>query len=264
MDIYKWDAKEYQNNSGPQKIWAEELISKLELKGNEKVLDIGCGDGKITAEIATKLKEGSIVGIDNSKEMIDLAIENFPVNVYKNLSFILCDAKKLNFDNEFDIVFSNATFHWIKNHIVLLSRIKKALKKSGIILIQMGGTGNAKELIGIINTIKAGPKWKDYFLSFKFPWSFYGTKRYKTWLESKGFKIIYIKLINKDAALNGTEELKNWVRAWCIPYTSRVPEEIRDYFLDDIINNYIKKYPLDKDGFAHLCMVRLEFMAEKL
>jgi len=263
MNNYKWDAKEYQNNSRPQQDWARELIAKLDLKGNERVLDIGCGDGKITAEIAQILKEGSVTGVDSSKEMIDLAIENFPGNTYKNLSFIMCDAKKLNFDNEFDIVFSNATFHWIKNHKAALLKIKKSLKKSGKILIQMGGTGNLKDIIEATDIVKATPKWKDYFLDFKFPWSFYGPKRYKSWLDSLEFKIIYLKLINKDIALKGVEELKNWVKTIWIPYTVLLPEDMHNSFMDEIINTYIKKYPLDKDGFAHISMVRLEFMAEK-
>ncbi|MCK5217701.1 MAG: methyltransferase domain-containing protein [Methanosarcinales archaeon] len=95
--MYKWNAKEYANFSAEQQKWAEELLSKLALKGNERVLDIGCGDGKITAGIAQLLPEGSVLGIDNSKEMIRFAKENFPLEQFTNLTFELEDARTLSY-----------------------------------------------------------------------------------------------------------------------------------------------------------------------
>jgi ubiquinone/menaquinone biosynthesis C-methylase UbiE len=77
MDNYKWDAKDYSNFSSGQQKWGRELISKLSLKENDTVLDIGCGDGKITAEIAEQVPAGSVKGIDNSESMIKLASEKF-------------------------------------------------------------------------------------------------------------------------------------------------------------------------------------------
>jgi len=108
------------NNSGVQQKWARELIVKLDLKGNEAILDIGCGDGKITAEIAERLPDGYITGVDKSRDMIETARESFPKKKYNNLDFKKCDAEKLEFTEEFDIVFSNATLHWIKEHIPVL------------------------------------------------------------------------------------------------------------------------------------------------
>ena len=115
----------------------------------------------------------------------------------------------------------------------------------------------------IRDRIKATPKWKDYFVDFKFPWSFYSPERYKKWLDVLEFKIIYINFFNKDVALKGVEELKNWVKTIWIPYTVRLPEDMHNSFMDEIIDSYVTKYPLDKNGFAHIHMIRLEFMAEK-
>jgi trans-aconitate 2-methyltransferase len=263
MNIYKWDAKDYQDNSAVQQKWARELIAKIGLKGREAVLDIGCGDGKITAEISKELPDGSIIGVDNSMEMIDLASKNFPCESYKNISFKLCDAKELFFCNEFDMVFSNATLHWVKNHTPVLQGIKKALKKNGKLLIQMGGKGNAREIIEVVDSIKSKLEWEEYFMDFEFPYSFFGSDEYKILLYNAGFKINYIKLINKDMTHNGKEGLKGWFRTTWFPYTNRIPENLRDLFIDEVINNYIKKYPLDNNGYTHVKMVRLEIMAEK-
>ena len=102
--------------------WAEELIPKLRLTGNEAVLDIGCGIGKITARIASCMPQGCVIGIDNSEEMIKLARSKFPQTTYLNVSFQVMDARKLTFKEQFDRVFSNAVLHWIIDH-VLSSRV---------------------------------------------------------------------------------------------------------------------------------------------
>ena len=264
MNTYKWDAKDYQDNSAVQQKWAMELITKIGLKGNETVLDIGCGDGKVTAEIAKKLPHGSITGVDNSREMIDLANKNFPHETYKNVLFKLFDAKKLNFNNEFDIIFSNAALHWVKNHIPVLKGIIKALKKNGKVLLQMGGKGNAREIIKTVNLIKKNSEWKEYFINFKFPFSFYGPDKYRVLLDNVGLKINYIKLINKDMTQEGKEGLKGWIRTTWFLYTNRVPENLRNLFIDKIIDNYIEKHPLDDHGCIHVQMARLEVMAKKL
>jgi trans-aconitate 2-methyltransferase len=264
LHTYKWDAKDYQNNSEVQQKWARELIAKIKLKGNESVLDIGCGDGKITAEIAKELPDGSIIGVDNSEDMIDLANKNFPYKTYKNVLFKLCDAKKLDFNNEFDIIFSNATLHWVKNHIPVIKGIEKALKENGKILLQMGGKGNAREIIKTVNLIKNKSEWKKYFINFKFPYSFYGPDKYRIFFDNTGLEINYIKLISKDMTHKDKEGLNGWIRTTWFPYTNRIPENLRNLFIDEIINAYIEKYPLDDNGNTHVKMVRLEVMAKKL
>ena len=94
---YNWNAQDYAKNSQNQFQWAQELIPKLKLQGNEALLDIGCGDGKITAELARCLPKGRAVGIDSSEKMIDLAKTAFPQKDYPNLSFQVMDARKLTF-----------------------------------------------------------------------------------------------------------------------------------------------------------------------
>ncbi len=151
---YKWNPEEYQASSSNQKKWGEELLSKIDfIKGYEKVLDIGCGDGKITAYIAQKVPQGFVVGIDSSEDMINLAKRNFPSNTHSNLVFIVKDAREIDFEEEFDIVFSNACLHWIVDHLPVLEKIKRTLKPSGKIFLQMGGKGNAAEVIRTLETI---------------------------------------------------------------------------------------------------------------
>ena len=165
---YSCDAKDYSKNSANQYAWAQELIPKLKLRGNEALLDIGCGDGKITAEIAKALPRGRAVGVDSSKEMIKLAQNTFPQEAHPNLSFQLMDARKLAFNEEFDKVFSNAALHWIVDQAAVLQGAQRSLKSGGQLLFQMAGKGNAQAVIDILDELAAVMPWKQFLGSFVF------------------------------------------------------------------------------------------------
>jgi trans-aconitate 2-methyltransferase len=141
---YAWNAEDYAKHSSPQYQWAKELIPKLKLSGNERLLDIGCGDGKITAVLAKSLPQGRIIGVDNSEDMINLARANFPSSTYPNLSFQVMDARVLSFECYFDRVFSNAALHWVIDHRPILRGVQRSLRNGGRLLFQMGGKATPK------------------------------------------------------------------------------------------------------------------------
>jgi trans-aconitate 2-methyltransferase len=103
---HNWNADDYANNSSAQLQWAEELITKLALRGSESLLDIGCGDGKITAQLAHVVKNGRVLGIDSSESMIQRASEQFPPTTNPNLSFLHMDATEIHLSQRFDVAFS--------------------------------------------------------------------------------------------------------------------------------------------------------------
>jgi trans-aconitate 2-methyltransferase len=262
-NMYKWDPKNYEKSSNAQLLWAKELLHKLELKGHESVLDVGSGNGKVTAEISKKLTNGSILGIDSSNDMIDYAKKKYPQDQYPNLSFEVINVGDMNFNKEFDVVFSNATLHWVIDHENILKRIKNSLKPKGRVLLQMGGKGNASEILEIVDSIINDVKWKKYFKKFTFPYGFYAVKDYQKWVFQSGLKARRIELIPKDMAQKGIEGLASWIRTMWLPYTQKVPEHLRDNFINEVVNRYIIEYPLDSDGFAHVKMFRLEVFAIK-
>jgi trans-aconitate 2-methyltransferase len=182
---YAWDPKDYAKNSTNQFQWAKELIPKLALNGKESLLDIGCGDGKISAEIASCLPKGKVVGVDSSQEMIRLAQNSF--KNYKNLSFQVIDARKLTFQEEFDRIFSNAALHWILDQKTVLQNVQRSLKHGGTILFQMGGKGNAKDVLEVFDDLLLMEKWKGFFEGFSFPYAFLGAEQYRTLLTESGF-----------------------------------------------------------------------------
>ncbi len=263
QDKYKWDAKEYAKYSASQQRWARQLIEKIKLKGDEHILDIGCGDGKVTAEIARAVHKGRVVGIDNSEDMISLASKKFPSSQYPNLSFREMDATSLSFLEEFDIVFSNATLHWIINHRPVLKGIYQALKPKGKAIVQMGGKGNAASLIKCLDEIIREGSWEEYFYNFSFPYGFYSPREYEPWLKETGFKIQHLELKPKLMVCEDIESFKGWIRTTWLPYLCQVPGNLRNSFIELVAKRYIKKYPPDSDGKIKILMKRLEFIVLK-
>lgn len=260
---YAWDAKDYAKNSQNQYLWAKELIPKLKLQGNEELLDIGCGDGKITAELSKCLSQGRVVGIDSSTKMINLAQHTFPQKDYPNLSFQVMDARNLTFQAEFDRIFSNAALHWIADQKPVLQGIARCLKPSGRLLIQMGGKGNAQAVLGILDDLLVEEQWQGYFEGFTFPYAFCSPEDYTSMLLEAGLKPQRVELFPKIMKLAGAEGLAGWIRTTWLPYTERLPIELRDLFVKEIVVRYLKNHPADVAGVVHLGMMRLEVEAYK-
>ncbi len=260
----EWNAEEYAKNSSAQLQWAQELISKLALQGNESVLDVGCGDGKISAQLAMTVKKGSVVGIDLSKDMIRLATEKFPSDKYPNLSFMCMDAADIRLNTKFDDAFSNAALHWVKDHVAVLSGLRACLNVDGKALLQMGGRDNAADIIGSMNMVMQSPHWAPYYQGFTQPYYFYGPEEYENWLSAAGFKAARVELIPKDMQHQGVEGLMGWLRTTWFPYTDRLPVELRDGFLAEVVAAYTKVHPLDALGNTHVRMIRLEVEAHAL
>jgi len=262
--VIRWNPLDYQGNSSAQLQWARELIAKLDIRPTAQVLDIGCGDGKITAEIARTATDGRVVGMDSSRDMIQFAVGSFPPADWPNLRFLLGEAAAMEFREEFDVVFSNAALHWVVDHRPVLHGIARALKPGGKCLLQMGGRGNAAGIIEVLDM--PGPvldKWGGYLAGMSFPYGFYGPEDYMPWLLDAGLTPIRVELLERDMAQRGADGLAGWVRTTWMPYTQRVPEDIREQFVSDVVHAYLADHPLDEQGMAHVGMVRLEVEAAK-
>ena len=122
----EWNASGYARVAGLQEAMAAEVLSLLKLKGDERVLDLGCGNGKVTAEIAARVSNGFVLGVDASAEMIAFACEHF--GALTNLRFETCDIRRLTFRQEFDLVVSFNALHWIPDQQEALRAIRSAMK----------------------------------------------------------------------------------------------------------------------------------------
>ncbi|MCX8150632.1 MAG: methyltransferase domain-containing protein [Candidatus Bathyarchaeota archaeon] len=261
---YAWGVQGYAGNFTNPYEWAKELIPKLNLTGNESVLDIGCGDGKVTALLASYLPHGKVVGIDNSEEMITVARKNFPQHRYGNLTFLRMDARQLTFREQFDVAFSNSYLHWIIDHQTVLAGVYESLDKKGQLLFQMSGQGNAQDLLSVLEELISEEDCKPYFKNFTFPYGFYGPEEYNVWLREAGFTPKRVELINTTVKLKGKTSLVRWIKTNWLPFTERVPENLRDSFIREVAERYLAAYPLDAAGMANIKLVRLEVQATKI
>ncbi len=260
---YKWDAADYRDSSSQQKKWGRELLSKLILRGDERVLDIGCGDGALTAEIAARVPDGGVVGIDSSPEMIALAREAYPPEAYPNLSWEVMDARELAFDNLFDLAFSNAALHWVPDQLEVLRGVRRSLKQGGKTLFQMGGRGNASNVVRALAELLAHSDWGRYFEELRLPYRFCSPEEYTGWLREAGLVPMRVELIQKDMVHEGREGLEAWIRTTWLPLTQCIPEEKRDDFIFQLASSYLDLYPPDEEGLVHVNAVRLEVEAER-
>jgi trans-aconitate 2-methyltransferase len=257
--MYRWNPEDYLHHSGEQEKWARELIPKMGLKGNERLLDIGCGDGRITVEIARFLTNGTVLGIDSSPEMIEFARNSF-MDEFRNLAFHCVDVREMDFTREFDVVFSNAALHWVKEHGPVLRKIKQALRPGGKAMLQMAGEGNASSVVETVNDIIGREPWVPFFEGFAFPYSFYGADTYRALAREAGLDARRVELIPKEMTQEGRAGLSGWLRTTWLPYLQRLPAGMRDGFIEEVVSGYEARYPLH-DGLFHIGMVRLEVEA---
>lgn len=259
--MHKWDPEDYRKSSSAQFGWAMALIESLKIKGDERILDIGCGDGRITAHLAGLVPHGRVLGIDVSPEMVSFASRDHAHCV--NLHFQVADASRLNFQEEFDVVVSFACLHWVKDHIPVLEGVRRSLVPCGRFLMQCGGRGNAARLFDHTDKTAARDPWKQYFSDFSFPYHFYGPEQYRLWLEQAGLRPLRVELVAKDMVHQGQEGLEGIIRNTWLPYTERLPSRLRDDFVREVAGGYLKEWPLDENGRAHVQMMRLEVEAKR-
>ncbi|MDV2480531.1 methyltransferase domain-containing protein [Methanoculleus sp. Wushi-C6] len=275
MIAHTWNPDDYRQHSSTQASWAHELIAKLDLSGNERVLDLGCGEGKVTAEIAARLSSGSVLGLDLSPDMIAFAREHLPPERCPNLRFVEGDMLDLPFDGEFDVVFSNAALHWVPDHGRVFSGIARALRPGGRVLLQMGGKGNAAPVLALADAMLEEEPWKDLFDGPVPRYAFYGPEEEREWLAEAGLTPVRVELIGKDMSFDkatdetsgarapqvrGLDGLMGWIRTTWLLYLDRLPEEARPAFVAELANRYVERHP-SPDGRIHVPMVRLEIEA---
>jgi trans-aconitate 2-methyltransferase len=253
-----WNPVEYAENSNEQQSWAKDLLHEVKLQGDEAILDVGCGNGKITAGFAKTLPNSRVVGIDNSAEMIEYASRTYPITTYPNLSFERVDARSLHFQEEFDLCFSNAALHWVDDHRAFLRGASQVLRSGGRLMVSCGGEGNAAEVLRIFAILMELEKWQPYFDDFHSAYSFYSDTDYSVWLAETRFKVEKLSLVPKDMTHQGSMGLKNWIRTAWMPFTHRIPIEQREDFIDHFVDKYLEAHPLDQWGYTHVAMVRLE------
>ncbi len=235
---HEFNGTKYGKASDHQKEWGSKLISELNLKGNEKVLDLGCGDGSISVQLSALLPQGEVVGIDASRGMIDAAIPK----AKENLRFLLMDINDLNFDKQFDIVFSNATLHWVKDHKKLLRNVDRSLRSNGRIRFNFAGDGNCSSFFKVIQKAMALESYTDYFSNFEWPWYMPTVDDYTALAESSSIRSVKVWGENADRYFPDEKAMIKWIdQPSLVPLLPHIPEQNQTTFRDFVINQMIEE-----------------------
>ncbi len=241
---HEFDGKKYAKASAHQKEWGASIIADLSLKGTERVLDLGCGDGVLTSHFADLLPNGEVVGIDASHGMIAVALEKGR----RNLRFILHDIDNLDFTDEFDIVFSNAALHWVKDHHKLLQNVRRALRAGGTIRFNFAADGNCSNFFKVVREAMALDRYRFYFLDFEWPWYMPSINEYETAVKRSGLRNIRVWDENADRFFPDAQTMVNWIdQPSLVPFLSFVAESDKEAFRNFVVERMIHETQQD-DG----------------
>ncbi|NQT02237.1 MAG: methyltransferase domain-containing protein [Planctomycetes bacterium] len=243
---YEFDSRKYEKASAHQKEWGERLISELSLRGDERILDLGCGDGRLTAQLAELVPEGSVLGIDASSGMIEVAQK------YRkdNLSFLLLDINSLDFKDEFDLVFSNATVHWIKDHNALLRKVWRSLRNDGVVRFNFAGSGNCSNFFAIVKTAMKKPRYAKYFSDFVWPWFMPTVDEYETIVRQFPFRDIRVWADNADHYFPDSQTMTKWIeQPSLVPFLKCIDQSDRQAFRDFVVQRMIEETRQDDETF---------------
>ncbi len=234
----EWNAPGYARIASLQAAMAAEVLALLELKGNERVLDLGCGNGKVTAEIATRLPDGTIVGIDSSADMIAFAAENFSPAARPNLRFETGDIRRLRFRQEFDRVVSFNALHWIPAQDEALRSIGAAMKPDGLAQLRLVPAGKRKSLENVIEETRLSSRWIRYFLEFRDPYLHLTPEEYAALAEQNGLQVRHIHTADKAWDFKSRTAFAAFGSVTFIEWTKFLPEEERPAFINDVLERY--------------------------
>lgn len=248
----KWNAEKYANDFQFVHKYGEDVLSLLNIKKGERVVDLGCGNGRLSV----KLKEmgADVIGIDGSEDMLKIARDN-----YRDITFELADATEFTLKDKADAIFSNAVFHWIDkcNQQKLLNNISRNLKTGGQLVCEFGGKGCAETIHSELERIFASKGLK-YERTFYFP----TVGKYGPLIEKSGMEIRYATLFDRPTKLKGENGLSDWINMFDTAPFEGIDERLKSEIINIAVENLRDKLFIDGEWYADY--VRIRFKAVKL
>ena len=217
MTVRAWDAETYDRVSHAQVQWAGKVLERLPLKGDETVLDAGCGSGRVTAMLLERLPRGHVIGVDSSEEMVEYA----RTALGDRATILVANLTELELGSPVDAVFSNAVFHWIPDHDRLFERLFETLKPGGRLVAQCGGKGNIESFLSLVDDVAAEEPFAEHFEGFGRTWWFAGPEDTEARLRRAGF---------------------DQVRAWLEP-SRIIPEDPADFLRSVTLGVHLPRLP---------------------
>jgi trans-aconitate 2-methyltransferase len=235
---YEFNGRQYERASALQQAWGATILAELGLRGTERVLDLGCGDGTLIARLAELVPQGEVVGIDASEGMLALARQKAALNLH----FLLHDINALDWSEEFDVIFSSATIHWIVDHERLLRNISRSLRPGGLARLSFAGEGNCAQLIAVVREAVSSTAFCKYFQGFRWPWFMPAVADYQALAERSGFGEVQVWGENADHWFANAESMIQWIdQPSLVPFLARVADQDKAAFRQFVITRMLER-----------------------
>lgn len=230
MPTRDWNATSYDAISAPQQAWGASVVERLQLSGHETVLDAGCGTGRVTELLLARLPRGRVVAVDGSPTMAETARLRLDP---QRVEVVCSDLLELELPARLDAAISTATFHWIFDHDTLFARIRATLRDGAQFVAQCGGVGNINRVRTIGAELAARAPYGEHLAAIGELWNYATVEETTERLERAGFEVAACWLEPKPTTPPNPREFLTTVIF--SPYLERLPEELRDRYLDDLL-----------------------------
>jgi trans-aconitate 2-methyltransferase len=230
----EWDATAYRRLSNPMQTWGEAIVAQLPLRGDETALDLGCGDGRLTEFLLRRLPEGHVIAVDRSANMLEAARERLAPEFDGRVSYVQTSLEEIDYHTEVDLAFSNAAFHWIKDHPRLFGAIFRALRPGGWLVAQCGGGPNIARVRARAATLMASPVYRPFFGDWTGPWEFASPELTAQRLQDAGFVEVETSLFEAPVQLSSRQETYDYFEHVILgSHLERIPDPaLRRQFIE--------------------------------
>lgn len=232
----EWNATAYHRVAGPQTEWGRRVLSRLTVRGDERVIDAGCGTGRLTGELMESLPNGRLIAIDRSWNMLITARANLRPTFGSRIAYAQVELPRLPFREWADLVFSTATFHWVRDHAALFRAIFEALRSGGRLFAQCGGGPNLAAAHRLAETVMHAEPFASYFADWTGIWEFATPEITAARLADAGFVDVQTSLEAAPTTLADEASYREFVTTVIYnPHLARLPEgRLRQQFIDAI------------------------------
>src|SRR5579884_897670 len=233
MTSSDWDGSTYHRVSAPQLGWGRKVLGRLDLRGDETVVDAGCGSGRLTAELLDRLPRGRVIAVDSSPSMLEVAARELAA-YGDRVELVKTDLLRLDLDAVADVVVSTATFHWVLDHPALFARIHRALKPGGRLLAQCGGRDNLDRVRARARRLLEAPEFAPYMARFQPPWEYADPETTAERLRAAGFTDVETGREEAPTPFGSEAEYREFLATVIMrPYLDELPNAaLRERLLD--------------------------------